>query len=425
MAAYMHTTRSGVCVADIANIFPITAQWCGIIYVVFLRTVFGQNDKSSFMEVKALSIHGIDDRILKEFHIHFGNDEIEALRRRIRTARFPIEAGSNRWNFGTDGDYLRSLLNYWCDEYDWRRKEEELNSFPQYTCELDGLTIHFFHIRSKRNGAPALLLTHGWPDSFLRYAKLFPLLSEYDLIVPSIPGFAFSTLPPKGVMNNAETAEIWHRLMTDILGYKEYAASGGDMGRGVTCYLAYRYPSEVRGIHLTDVGMATELVNAPDEELNHIELEYKKKAMEWQRKEGAYISLNSTKPQTLAFSLSDSPVGMAAYIVEKYHAWSDWELLTMDDLCDCLTLYWLTNTAGTSLRAYHGNTFTLPPLGKVTVPTAIAAFPRDVLPVPREWIEQKYSVCMYSEMPRGGHFTALEQPEKFAENIVEFMNKVF
>ena len=150
-------------------------------------------------------------------------------------------------------------------------------------------------------------------------------------------------------------------------------------------------------IHLTDVGMAMELVNAPDEELNPIELEYKKKAIEWQRKEGAYINLNSTKPQTLAFSLSDSPVGMAAYIVEKYHSWSDWELLTMDDLCDCLTLYWLTNTAGTTLRAYHGNTFTLPPLGKVTAPTAIAAFPCDVLPVPREWIERNYSVCMYTD----------------------------
>ena len=213
--------------------------------------------------------------------------------------------------------------------------------------------------------------------------------------------------------------------MTVILGYKEYAASGGDMGRGVTCYLAARYPHEVKGIHLSDVGMALDLVNAPDEDLDGAELEYKKKAKDWLRLESAYISLNSTKPQTLAFSLSDSPVGMAAYIVEKYHAWSDWPLLSMDDLCDCLTLYWMTNTAGTTLRAYHGNTFTLPPLGKVTVPTAIAAFPYDVLPVPRAWTERNYNVCMYTEMPRGGHFTALEQPEKFAESIIEFMNIIF
>ena len=149
-----------------------------------------------------------------------------------------------------------------------------------------------------------------------------------------------------------------------------------------------------------------------------------KKAIEWQRMEGAYINIHSTKPQTLAYLLSDSPAGMAAWITEKYHAWSDWPLLTVDDILDCLTLYWMTNTACTSIRAYHGNSFTLPPLGKVTVPTAIAAFPHDVLPAPREWIEQNYPIIMYTEMPRGGHFTALEQPENFAENISQFMNSI-
>ena len=362
---------------------------------------------------------------MKSFRIHFAERELEDLRARIRLSRLPMIESDGDWALGADSAYLRSLLRYWCEEYDWRREEEYLNRFPQFTCELDGMTIHFFHIRSERDNAPTLLLTHGWPDSFLRYAKLFPLLTDFDLVVPSLPGFAFSTLPPKGYMNNAETAELWHRLMTEVLGYKEYAASGGDMGRGVTCYLAANHPREVRGIHLTDVGMAANLVAAPDETLNAAELAYKRKALEWQRTEGAYISLNSTKPQTLAFSLGDSLVGMAAYLVEKYHAWSDWELLAMDDLCDCLTLYWLTNTAGTAIRAYHANFFTLPPLGKITIPTAIAAFPHDVLPVPREWIERHYPVCMYTEMPRGGHFTALEQPERFAENISAFMRMLF
>ena len=362
---------------------------------------------------------------MQEFCIHFNEERIEELRGRIRNTRVPRFSLNGDWSLGTDSNYLSALLDYWCNSYDWRCKERELNGFPQYTCELDGMTVHFFHIRSKRSGAPTLLLTHGWPDSFLRYAKVFPLLSDFNLVVPSLPGFAFSTLPPKGYMNNAETAELWHKLMTEILGYKKYAASGGDMGRGVTCYLASRYPNEVKGILLTDVGMAADLVNAPDEKLSEAEVEYKRKALEWQRKEGAYISLNSTKPQTLAFSLSDSPAGMAAYIAEKYYAWSDWELLTMDDLCDCLTLYWLTNTAGTAIRAYYGNSFTLPPLGKIRVPTAIAAFPHDVLPVPREWIERNYPVIMYTEMSRGGHFTALEQPKAFAENLSSFMKMVF
>lgn len=262
----------------------------------------------------------------KPFRIHFAERELEDLRARIRPSRLPLVESAGDWSLGTDSAYLRSLLHYWNEKHDWRREEEYLNRFPQFTCELDGMTIHFFHIRSELKDAPTLLLTHGWPDSFLRYAKLFPLLTDFNLVVPSLPGFAFSTLPPKGYMNNAETAELWHRLMTEVLGYKEYAASGGDMGRGVTCYLAANHPQEVRGIHLTDVGMAADLVAAPDETLNAAELAYKRKALEWQRREGAYISLNSTKPQTLAFSLSDSPVGMAAYLVEKYHAWSDWEL---------------------------------------------------------------------------------------------------
>jgi len=361
---------------------------------------------------------------MKEFSIHFEEGQLEDLRRRIGCMRPPRALEGGNWSLGADDEYMTTLLAYWRSGYDWRRKEAELNQYPQYTCELGGVTIHFFHIRGSHGGALPLLLTHGWPDSFLRYAKVFPLLSDFDLVVPSLPGFAFSTLPPKGFFNNAEVAGLWHRLMTEVLGYKEYAASGGDMGRGVTCYLAARYPREVRGIHLTDAGLAGDLIAAPDEVLTPAELAYKRRAMEWQRMEGAYISIHSTKPQTLAYLLSDSPAGMAAWIVEKYHAWSDWELLSMDDILDCLTLYWMTNTACTSVRAYHGNSFTLPPLGKISIPTAIAVFPHDILPVPREWVERNYPVIMYTEMPRGGHFTALEQPEQFAENVTAFMKMI-
>lgn len=361
---------------------------------------------------------------MKEFLIDFSEEQMKELRQRIGYTRFPRTLNDENWTLGTNSYYLQTLLDYWRDGYDWSRKQRELNQYPQFTCELDGLTIHFFHIPGSCKGTIPLLLTHGWPDSFLRYAKVFPLLSDFDLVVPSLPGFAFSTLPSKGFLNNAEVAELWRRLMTEALGYKEYAAAGGDMGRGVTCYLATRYPQEVRGIHLTDVGLVGELVSAADEKLTPAERSYKRKAIEWQRMESAYINIHSTKPQTLAYLLSDSPAGMAAWITEKYHAWSDWPLLTMDDLCDCLTLYWMTNTTCTSIRAYHGNSFTLPPLGKVTVPTAIAAFPHDILPAPREWVERNYPVIMYTEMPRGGHFTALEQPEKFAENISQFMNMI-
>ena len=361
---------------------------------------------------------------MKEFRIDFSEAQMDELRQRLDRSRFPKASGDAHWELGTDSDYLRTLLDYWRDGYDWPRKQRELNQYPQFTCELNGITIHFFHIRSSRAGATPLLLTHGWPDSFLRYAKVFPLLSDYDLVVPSLPGFAFSTLPEKGFSNNAEVAEIWHLLMTEVLGYKEYVASGGDMGRGVTCYLAARYPQEVKGIYLTDVGSAGSLISAADEDLTPDELDYKRRSAKWHRMEGAYINIQSTKPQTLAYALSDSPAGMAAWITEKYRSWSDWPLLTMDDILDCLTLYWMTNTACTSIRAYHGNSFTLPPLGKITVPTGIAVFPCDILPVPRAWVEKNYPVVMYTEMPRGGHFTALEQPEQFAENISQFIKLI-
>ncbi len=360
---------------------------------------------------------------MKDFAIHFSGAQFDDLYRRIDDTRLPRSTGMKGWSLGMDGDFLSSLLSCWRSGYDWESRQKELNRYPQFTCELDGVTVHFFHIRSPHGGFP-LLLTHGWPDSFLRYAKIFPLLPEYDLVVPSLPGFAFSTLPPAGFLNNAEVAELWHRLMTEVLGYREYAASGGDMGRGVTCFLAARYPGEVRGIHLTDAGFAGDIVSSPDENLTPDELDYKRRAQEWTRMEGAYISINSTKPNTLAYMLSGSPAGMAAWIAEKYHAWSDWPLLTMDDILDCLTLYWMTNTACTSVRAYHGNSFTLPPLGKITVPTAFAAFPHDVLPVPRQWVEKHYPVVQYTDMARGGHFTALEQPEAFAEDVSRFLKTV-
>lgn len=354
------------------------------------------------------------------FSIHFEQAQFDDLRRRLAAARLPpghAELGRER---GTSGDDLLPLLDYWRGDYDWRAREAELNRHPQYLCEIGGTSIHFFRILGRRKNAPPILLTHGWPDSFLRYAKIFDLLDGHDLVVPSLPGFAFSALPPRGFASNADTAEIWHALMTDVLGYRSYIAGGGDMGRGVTAFLAARHPREVLVIHLTDVGFAADLASAPDEGLSPACVDYKRRAAAWMRNEGAYIALQGTKPATLAWALADSPAGMAAWLYEKYRSWGDCSLLTRDDLCDAFTLYWMTNSAATSVRAYYANSFTLPPLGRIAAPVAIAAFPHDVLPVPREWIERNFRVVRYTEMPRGGHFTALEQPREFAEDLAAF-----
>ena len=362
---------------------------------------------------------------IQEFHINFDESRFADLRKRIAATRWPKGASFNGWQHGTTINVLREIMEYWSNGYDWKKKEAELNKYPQYICEVDDLSLHFFHIPGKQPDAVPILMAHGWPDSFLRYAKTFPLLSDYSLVVPSMPGFAFSTLPEKGYINNSETADLYHRLMTEVLGYKSYVAVGGDMGRGVVCYLATRYPESVRGLMLTDVGFAKDIATAPDNQLTKEELDYKRAATEWLQKEGAYINIQSTKPMSLGFGLSDSPVGMAGWLVEKYHDWSDWERFSIDDLLDNLTLYWMTNCAQSSIRQYYGNSYTLPPMGKVTVPTAIARFPKDILPVPKPWIERNYPLVQFSEMPYGGHFTAMEAPQPFAEALINFIGKIY
>lgn len=358
------------------------------------------------------------------YKIAFNESQFTDLRRRIADTRWPSETNSNDWSLGTPTGVLRNVMEHWCKDYDWQRKERELNQYPQYLCKIKDITIHFFHIPGNKPDSTPILMAHGWPDSFLRYAKTFPLLEDYSLVVPSMPGFAFSTLPSKGYINNSDTADIYHHLMTQVLGYSSYIATGGDMGRGVVCYLASRHPDTVKGLMLTDVGLAKDIVTAPDSALTADEREYKRAASEWLQKEGAYISIQSTKPSSLGFGLSDSPTGMAGLLVEKFHDWSDREHLSMEDLLDNLTVYWMTNCAQSSIRAYYGNSYTLPEMGQVSVPMGIARFPKDILPVPKTWIEKHYNLIQFSEMPYGGHFTAMEAPEPFADALKEFIAKL-
>lgn len=358
------------------------------------------------------------------FRIEFGEDRFAGLRARLDGTRWADAPCGDGWSLGTPAGALREVLEYWRNGYDWKVKEAELNRYPQYMCGMCGMSIHFFHIPARTEDAPTVLMCHGWPDSFLRYAKTFPLLRDYNLVVPSMPGFAFSTLPAKGFSNNSEVADLWHILMTEILGYKSYFVTGGDMGRGVACYLADRYPKEICGLFLTDVGFARDIVTAADSVLSHEELEYKKAATEWMRLDGAYIGIQSTRPLSMGYGLSDSPAGMAGWLFEKFHDWSDWERFGMDNLCDNLTLYWMCDCAATSIRMYHGNTFTLPPMGKIACPVGMAQFPKDILPVPRAWIERNYNLVQYTEMLYGGHFTAMEAPAPFATALREFIGRL-
>lgn len=356
-----------------------------------------------------------------EFKINFKGCEFEDLKRRITDVRFPSFLCNSDWELGTPTEALQAVLEQW-NSYDWKPQQDYLNSFPQFICQIGDVNLHFFHIKAVNLDAPTILMAHGWPDSFLRYSKTFPLLRDFNLVVPSIPGFGFSTLPKKGWINNADTAELLHTLMKDILGYNRYVVTGGDMGRGVLLYLAANHSEEVVGLHLTDVGVAGSIMTASDDSLSPDYLDYKRSMLRWMRYDGAYINIQGSKPYSLGYGLSDSPAAMAGWLLEKFHDWSDWERFTMNDLLNNLTLYWMTRCSSSSITAYHGNSFSLPPLGKVNQPVAIARFPHDILPVPRRWIEENYNVVQFNEMPYGGHFTAMEAPEPFANDIINFVN---
>lgn len=374
---------------------------------------------------------------IERFHIEVSNEVLDDLKHRLEHVRWPDELEGLGWERGTEINYLKSLISYWKEKFDWRSQEKKLNRFSQFRCNVDGIDIHFIHERGKGPNPIPIILTHGWPDSYIRYQKIIPLLTDpanhggkledsFDVIVPSLPGFGFSSKPKYSSMNNYRVSELWAKLMTEKLGYNRFAAAGGDVGSGVTRYLALKHPELLIGIHLTDIGIIRELMTSQDNtKLSEDELHYKKSALEWISNEGGYMSIQSSKPQTLAYGLSDSPVGLAAWIIEKFRAWSDCngelqQKFSKDELLTNIMIYWVTNTIGSSARIYYENMHSLPPMGHIEVPTGMALFPADILLPPKEWTESNLNVKRFTTMPRGGHFTAMEEPELLAEEIRAF-----
>ena len=374
------------------------------------------------------------------FSIQINQEVLDNLNYRLDHFRWPDQIKDSGWERGTDIDYLRSLVSYWRDKYDWRKEESELNRLSQFHCDVDGIDIHFVHERGKGPNPMPIILTHGWPDSFIRYKKIIPMLTDparyggdpddsFDVIVPSVPGFGFSGHPVQGGVNNNRISELWAKLMTEKLGYSKFAAGGGDVGSGVTRYLALNHPDLLMGIHLTDIGILRNLLTAQDQTgFSEEELLYKNTAQDWLAQEAGYISIQSTKPQTLAYSLSDSPVGLAAWIIEKFRAWSDCngdlrQAFTEDELLTNIMIYWVTNTAGSSTHLYYENTHSLPTMGHIDVPTGVALFQADILKPPKKWAEQNLNITRWTGLPHGGHFTAMEEPELLAEDIRSFFRQ--
>lgn len=374
---------------------------------------------------------------VERFHIQVSNEILDDLKCRLDHVRWPDQLEGSAWERGTEIGYLQSLVSYWRDHFDWRAQESELNRFSQFHCNVDGIDVHFVHECGNGPSPLPIILTHGWPDSYTRYRKIIPLLTDparhggdpedsFDVIVPSLPGFGFSSRPGHSGVNNFRVSEIWAKLMTEELGYRRFAAAGGDIGSGVTRYLALNHPELLVGIHLTDIGIIRNLMTSHDRvEFSEEELQYKRNAQEWISSEGAYMSIQSTKPQTLAYGLSDSPIGLAGWIIEKFRAWSDCngnlrQRLNMDELLTNIMIYWVTNTIGSSTRMYYENTHSMPSMGHIEVPTGVALFPADILLPPKEWAMRNLNITRWTSMPRGGHFTAMEEPELLADDIRAF-----
>jgi len=370
------------------------------------------------------------------FRINIAQNVLDDLQARLRQTRWTDEPADAGWQYGANPAYMRELADYWQNGYDWRKQEALLNSFPQFKTEIDGVGIHFLHIKGKGANPRPLLLTHGWPDSFYRFYKIIPLLTDpaanggdanhsFDVIVPSIPGFGFSShhaLPAE------QTAHLFAKLMTEILGYSTFFAAGGDMGSTIIKWMSVHYPESIKGIHLTDVGYP----NGTEDwsTMSPAEQAFGQFIQGWWYTEGAFNMIQSTKPQTLGYGLNDSPVGLAAWIVEKFNTWSDnnghiENSFFKDELLTNVMIYWVSQTINSSMRTYLEEARSVyaqgapKPAQRSSVPAAVASFPGEA-PLPKEWAERRVTLEKFTKMSRGGHFAAMEEPKLLADDITAF-----
>ncbi|WP_219824103.1 epoxide hydrolase [Actinokineospora auranticolor] len=356
------------------------------------------------------------------------------LRDRARRTRWPSPAPGPAWSQGTDLGYLREVVAHWADGFDWRAAESALNAHDHHRLALGDATVHFTLRRAANGRGVPLVLTHGWPSTFVELLPLVPLLTDpaahgitgpaFDVVIPSLPGYGFSSRPPRA-HTTRDTAALWHRLMT-ALGYDRYAAHGGDLGAAVSTFLAIDHPESVVALHLSNL----ELDPIADEDtLTVAEREFLEREEEWERREGGYGAIQSTKPQTLGYGLTDSPAALAAWLLEKWRAWSDSQgdperAVTRDFLLTTLTLFWAGGCVTETLRDYFDNAQSpLTADDRVRCPTAVTLFPSEYThgsTPPRSWAERLYPIHRWTPMTAGGHFAAVEQPRALATDIAAF-----
>jgi pimeloyl-ACP methyl ester carboxylesterase len=360
---------------------------------------------------------------------HVPDEAVSDLRRRLRGARWPEPWPVEGWAAGTEPGELRRLVSYWADGFSWRAREAAINALPRYVAVIDGLPIHYVRFDGEAADSVPLVATHGWPSSFLELTELARRLStpskyglagapSFTVIVPSLPGFPFTPQQPR--MPGMPTHELWHRLMLS-LGFDRYLAHGGDLGAGVSTRLAENHPEALVGIHLLAVRDPAGVTDPTPEERDFLQ-----GSQRWMAEEGGYEHLQRTRPLTVAYGLNDSPIGLLAWLLEKYRAWTDRRDgrtgLSDDYILTQASMYWFTGTIASSFRPYWEHR-AFPPTRsrRISTPTGLAVFPGDLVHPPRSWAERAYNLGRYTRMPRGGHFAAIEEPDLLADDIRAFL----
>ena len=376
---------------------------------------------------------------VQPYKIEIPDSDLDDLKSRLERTRWPDELPGTGWDYGSNLDYVKELVEYWRTEFDWHAQEKLINSFSHFKSEVDGLNIHFIHEKGKGPNPMPLVITHGWPGTFFEMYKVIPMLSDpashggdpadaFDVVAPSMPGYGFSDATDKRGLSVLSIGDLWAKLMSENLGYQRFAAQGGDWGARVTAKLGLSHGDKVIGIHTTSTSRPTPYQGPGTRELSEAEKAMLAQRVQWLADEGGYSHIQATKPQTLSYGLNDSPAGLAAWIVEKYRTWSDCggdveSRFTKDELLTTITIYWVTQSINSSTRLYYESFFQAWDLAKdekIQVPVAIASFPRENSVPLREWAERSFNIQQWTDMPSGGHFAALEEPDRLVEDIRKF-----
>jgi len=374
------------------------------------------------------------------FEVEVSDDDIADLRKRLADARWPDQLPDADWDYGADREYLQNLCGYWREEFDWDDFADRLNRFDQYRTTIDGQPVHFYHVRSPEADATPMLLSHGWPGSVTEFLDVLGPLSDpashggdpddaFHVVAPSLPGYGFSGPTTEQGYGVRRVSETFATLM-DRLGYDSYVAQGGDWGAMISALLGQNHPDSVEAIHVNMLPASPPDVEDPTAMLDEDEIADLQETEAFRETETAYFEMQATKPQTAAYGLNDSPIGLAGWIIEKFHTWSDCERdpeesFERDRLLDNLSVYWLTGTINSSMRIYYETDRSegMRP-DSVRVPTGHARYPAEISKTPRSWAEDSYNIVHWAEMPEGGHFAAMEVPDLFVEDVRGFFGSV-